>query len=75
MFQAATGRLSRKMNQCMETNINMVERHWPTISGITHWRNKKHSGHSKQKLKKKKKKRLNTNTGWVGVKSVTHTMW
>lgn len=38
MFQAATGRLRRKMNQCMETSISMVDRHWPTISGITHWK-------------------------------------
>lgn len=36
IFQAATGELRRKMNQCNEMSISAVTRVWPTNSGITH---------------------------------------
>lgn len=36
IFQVATGKLRRKMNQCSETSINTVTMVWPINSGITH---------------------------------------
>lgn len=40
IFQVATGKLRRKMNQCNETSISTVTTAWPITSGITHckWR-------------------------------------
>lgn len=36
IFQVATGKLRRKMNQCREISINTVTMVWPINSGITH---------------------------------------
>lgn len=36
IFQVATGKLRRKINQCNEMSINTVTMVWPTNSGRTH---------------------------------------